>query len=99
MKKIKRIGAVICLIILLGLYIWTVVAAVLAKPQANEMFVASVIATGIFSVLFYVFTWFGKVLEAKNVRYTEEEQKQAEQEGKQEEKSEENKEGKQEENQ
>ncbi len=54
MKKIKRIAALLGVILLLGMYGATLVSAFLATPATWELFLASVVATVMIPILLYV---------------------------------------------
>ena len=55
MKKGKRILAMIGVIILAGLYVATLISAILATPATDDFFKASLIATLIIPLLIYVY--------------------------------------------
>ena len=58
MKKkvtIKQILAAVGLLLLLGMYVVSIVFACLAKPGAEGMFMASVVATVIIPIVLYIF--------------------------------------------
>ena len=56
-KKVtfKQIFAAIGLLLLLGMYVVSIVFACLAKPGAEGMFMASVVATVIIPIVLYIF--------------------------------------------
>ena len=55
MQKIKRIGAIILIVILVGLYISTLVFALTENPGTMRMFAVSIAATVVLPVLLYVY--------------------------------------------
>jgi Na+/melibiose symporter-like transporter len=67
MKKIKQIMAIIGLIVIAGLYIWAFVAAIMARPEANAMFVAAIICTVVIPIMLYVITWLARVFSGKDL--------------------------------
>ncbi len=54
MKKIRRIAALIGVILLVGMYVATLVSAFLATPATRDLFLASVVATVMIPILLYV---------------------------------------------
>lgn len=66
-KSIKRILAIIMVIFLLSLYVWSFVAAILARPEANRMFWAAVFTTIFLPILFYVFVWVADLVRGKGM--------------------------------
>lgn len=54
MKKVKRIVALLGVMVLAGMYIATLVCAFLATPATRDMFMASVVATVMIPILLYV---------------------------------------------
>lgn len=65
MKKVKQIVAIFTIVVLIGLYVWSLVAAILARPEANTMFMAAMFCTVAFPVLLYVYTWFAKLVKQR----------------------------------
>ncbi|MCI8771264.1 MAG: hypothetical protein HFH73_08965 [Lachnospiraceae bacterium] len=55
MKKGKRILAMIGAVILVGLYVATLVSAILATPATDDFFKASLLATLLVPLLIYVY--------------------------------------------
>ena len=55
MKKVKRIAALLGVIILVGLYVVTLISAVLATPATKDLFKASLLATLIIPIMIYVY--------------------------------------------
>ena len=66
-KNIKRVFAIIMVVFLLSLYVWSFIAALLARPEANRMFWAAVFTTIFLPILFYVFIWVADLLRGKGV--------------------------------
>lgn len=81
MKKIKRISAIVMVILLLSLYVWSFVAALLARPEANRMFWAAVFTTIFLPILLYIFIWTAEFLRGRGVDKTGD-KKEAEKENK-----------------
>lgn len=57
MDKIKRVLAIIGVLILIGLYGTTLVSAVLVTPATKKFFEASLLATVMIPILLYVYVW------------------------------------------
>ena len=55
--KGQRIAAIIVVILLISLYILTFVLALLAKPGANQMFLASLLCTILIPTILYITMW------------------------------------------
>lgn len=55
MKKIKQIAAISGVVVLLGLYVWSFIAALLAKPEANSLFWAAIFCTIFGPIVLYFF--------------------------------------------
>lgn len=53
MKKVKRIMAWVGIIVLLGMYLTTLIMALLATPATGTMFIACIVATIMVPILFY----------------------------------------------
>lgn len=62
-KNLKRIGAILLILIIAGLYVWAIVAAVMARPEANGVFVAAAACTVLVPGILYIIVWFRKVLK------------------------------------
>lgn len=54
MKKVKRIMALLGVVVLAGMYIATLICAFLATPATKDMFMASAVATVMIPILLYV---------------------------------------------
>jgi len=57
LKKVKRILAIIGIVLLLGLYGATLITSFMASPAANALFIASLVCTGFIPVAIYIFIW------------------------------------------
>ncbi len=74
MKKMKQILAILMIVVLLGLYVWSLVAALMAKDeQAQRVFFAAVFATIFFPILIHLMIWVAELLKGKGVDKQEEE--------------------------
>lgn len=71
-KTLKRIGALLLIILLLALYIWAFIAAIYARPEAGTVFYAALICTTVIPVLIYVYIWFGGLLKKMSSRNIDE---------------------------
>ena len=62
-KKVtfKQIAATVGLLLLVGMYVVSIVFACLAKPGAEGMFMASLVATVIIPIVLYIFIALDKV--------------------------------------
>ena len=67
MKKIKKILAILMVIFLISLYVWSFVAALQARPEANEMFWAAVFTTIFLPILLHIFIWTAEWLRGRGV--------------------------------
>lgn len=66
MKKFKRIFSLLCVAILVGLYLCTLIFAFTDNSATMDLFWASVICTVIFPVTLYAYTLFYKVINRKD---------------------------------
>lgn len=66
MKKTKRILALIGVILLVGMYLSTLVFALMKHENASNMLMASIICTVIIPVLLYAYTLMYRVLDRRN---------------------------------
>nr|WP_315104686.1 hypothetical protein [uncultured Catonella sp.] len=57
LKKIKRVLALIGIVLLLGLYGVTLITSFLASPISHTLFIASLVCTGFIPVAIYIFIW------------------------------------------
>ena len=62
-KKVtfKQIAAAVGLLLLVGMYVVSIVFACLAKPGAEGMFMASLVATVIIPIVLYIFIVLDKI--------------------------------------
>ncbi len=65
MKKGKRILAMAGVIILVGMYVVTLIAAVFATPSAAGLFKASLLATLVIPILIYVYLLIYRLITGK----------------------------------
>lgn len=65
MKKIKRVFALISAILLAGMYLSTLVFALMKNENASNMLMASIICTVIVPVLLYAYTLMYRVLNRR----------------------------------
>ena len=72
MKKIKQIAAIIICVMLVGMYVVSFIAAIMAKPQAHGLFMASVGMTIMVPLLLYGYTIIYKVIHPEKSEYNEE---------------------------
>lgn len=78
MKNVKRIMAIVGIVLLLGLYIVTFIVAVAGGEGTGQLFTACIVATVVIPVLIYVYTWIYKLVkkdadEARQKMYGQEE--------------------------
>jgi len=76
MKKLKRITALIGVIALFALYIYTLVLAIFGSEQTMNMFMTSIVATVVLPVLLWTYSFIYRLL--KN-HYSEEARDRTEQ--------------------
>lgn len=67
MDKIKRVLAILMVIALLGMYLWSFIAAFFARPEAGSMFMASVLTTIFFPILLFIYMETAKYLKGRGV--------------------------------
>lgn len=58
----KKIIAIICILVLIGLYLTTFILAVSNKPGTADLFKASVYATIVLPILMYIYLWIYKLI-------------------------------------
>ncbi|MCD8110134.1 MAG: hypothetical protein LUE14_08560 [Clostridiales bacterium] len=63
MKKLKRITALIGVIALLALYIYTLVLAIIGSEQTMNLFMTAVVATVVLPVLLWSYSFIYKLLK------------------------------------
>ncbi len=62
MKKIKRIAAMVGVILLVGMYVATLVLALSSSPQTQNLLMASIVCTVVVPVLIYAMELVARVL-------------------------------------
>ena len=68
MKKVKQVLAILMVILLLSLYVWSFVAALMAKTEeAGRIFWAAIFSTIFFPILLHVFIWVAGLVKGKGV--------------------------------
>ncbi len=65
-------------ILLLGLYVWSFVAALYARPGAGRVFMAAVFTTIFFPILLYIYIRTAEILRGKGVDKEQEDQPEEE---------------------
>lgn len=65
MKKLKRILAMLGVVLLVGLYLATAVSAIFVTPATKNLFLASLTATVMIPILLYVMMLIGRLLGRK----------------------------------
>ena len=70
----KRIVAIAGIVILVGMYIVTLILAIMNNELSNRFFTASIVCTVVIPVLIWVFQWLYKMVkkdaeEARNIGY------------------------------
>ena len=71
----KRILAILCIVILVALYIVTLIAAIIGSPASKEIFMAAVAANIILPVMMWVYLQTAKYLKRRGEQIREEEAK------------------------
>ena len=66
MKNIKRLLAVIGVILLIGMYVCTLIFALIGSPASDDLLKASIAATILIPVLLYGFILITRLLKNKN---------------------------------
>lgn len=62
MKILKRILAIAAIVIIAGLYITTLIIALIGGDTAGRFLIASIVATVVLPCLLYIFNWIAKLL-------------------------------------
>lgn len=62
----KKLIAIIGILIILFLYITTFILAILNKPGTAELFKTSIYATIVIPILMYIYLWLYRLLRDKN---------------------------------
>ncbi|MDD5934184.1 MAG: hypothetical protein PUC65_01260 [Clostridiales bacterium] len=63
--KVRQVFAILGIVILLGLYVATLITAIMAKPYAHQMFIVSVFCSFVIPVILYGFILMGKAFGRK----------------------------------
>lgn len=63
MKKLKRILAILGVIVLVGLYLTTLILAICGNPKTMNAFIASVVATAVIPVLLWAYSMIYRLLK------------------------------------
>ncbi len=63
MKTVKRIMAILGIVILLGLYITTLVMAIIDNSSTQTLFKTSVVATILIPTLIWIYTYIYKLIK------------------------------------
>ncbi|MCD7884086.1 MAG: hypothetical protein LUI87_10370 [Lachnospiraceae bacterium] len=66
MNKIKRIAAMIGVIVLVGMYVVTLILGLTASPATQNMLMASIVCTVVIPVLIYAMMLVARVLGSSN---------------------------------
>ncbi len=62
MKKLKKIFAIIGVVILLGMYLLTFISAIFATPNSHALFLGSLAATIIVPIFLYAYSLIYRVI-------------------------------------
>lgn len=62
-KRVKQVLAIIGLVIIAGLYITTLVLALVGNENTKGLFMASILCTILVPVLMYIFSWVYKLVK------------------------------------
>lgn len=65
MRKLKQILAIAAIVIIIGLYITTLVLAILGNSVSHSLFLASLYATVVVPVMLYIFLWLYKLMHGE----------------------------------
>ena len=66
MEKFKRVLALLLVVILIGLYITTLVMAIIDHSETQSLLKASLFATFVFPVLIWAYSLIYRLLKGKN---------------------------------
>lgn len=67
-KSPKQIAALICVVILAALYLFTLVSAFLSIPNWNRLFAACLVATIGLPILLWIYIWlYGKIKDRHTI--------------------------------
>lgn len=65
-QKIKRILALLAVIIIALLYLTTLVLSFFQSEQAGELLTISIVATVVIPVLLYIYLWLFRLIKGEN---------------------------------
>ncbi len=71
MQKIRRIAALIGAVLLVGMYVITLVFALMSSPAAQNMLMASIICTVVIPVMIYAMQMASRVLQGRGAKDSE----------------------------
>lgn len=63
MKKIRKILAIIGIVVLIGMYVMTLISALLSGPDTEYLFKASIFCTVVIPVMLYAFGLITKLVK------------------------------------
>lgn len=66
MKKVKQIAAIVGVVLLVGMYLISLIAAITASEHAHALFLASVFSTIVIPILIYAFLMIYKLVHKKD---------------------------------
>lgn len=66
MKRFKQIMAITAIVIIVGLYLTTLVLAILGNSVSHSLFMASLYATVIVPAMLYIILWLAKLLRGED---------------------------------
>lgn len=67
MKRFKQIMAITAIVIIVGLYLTTLVLAILGNSVSHSLFMASLYATVIVPTMLYIILWLAKLLRGEDM--------------------------------
>lgn len=70
--NMKRILAILCIVILVALYVITLIAAIVGSPVSNGFFMAAVAANIILPVMMWIYLQVAKYLKKKGQQIRDE---------------------------
>ncbi len=72
-KRVKQILAIIGLVIIAGLYITTLVLALIGSESTKQLFLVSIICTIVVPLIIYIFSWAFKLAKGNTENIPDEE--------------------------
>jgi Na+/melibiose symporter-like transporter len=66
MSKVKRVAAIIAIILIASLYLISFISAIFAKENAYGLFMASIFCTVVIPIMMYLFIWVYKMVHKKD---------------------------------